>query len=176
MPMDERKAWINKDGTFSLECSTKGDIRFSAFGAKLELFGINATIEQHYQLSKRFMNKGGQVFTPKSIYDVKGKNSKVTGMEMCWLDIYNRILPIEYRVEFYKMMWLMYLDLNPGLVEFAKQFDDFSDIFKGKGIICQADCIRQYIKDGRDSIIEEILPFTDLLDIDRGLIYLGVWE
>lgn len=45
---------------------------------------------------------------------------------------------------------------NTELVEFAKQYDDFNDIFKGKDTInCQADSIRKYIKQGRDFIIEE---------------------
>lgn len=174
MPMDERKAWLNKDGTYSLECSTKGDIRFSAFGATIELFGHKATIEQHYQLSKRFLDKYGMLYAPKSIYDVKGKNSKVTNMEFAWIVVNDKVFPIDFRMEFYKWMWLQYLDQNPDLVKFAEQFDDFNDIFKGKSIICQADCIRQYIKQGRLSMVDDVLLFTKMLGVDKCKVFLGI--
>ena len=42
------------------------------------------------------------------------------------------------------------------LVEYAKQFDDYNDMFKGRYTVnCQADVIRQYIKQGRSSIMNE---------------------
>lgn len=155
-----------KDDKIILECSTKGDIRFSAFGAEVELFGKTATIEEHYQLAKRFVGGDGKVFTPKSIYDVKGKNNKIKDKELTWIVVGSCVFPPEFRVEFYKLMWLKYLDQNPELLAYASRFDDYNDIFKGKSLICQADCIRQYIKEGRHTMVKDVESFARLAEIE----------
>jgi hypothetical protein len=69
-------------------------------------------------------------------------------------------------MEFYQWMWLMYLDENPYLVEYASEFDDFNDIFKGKSGVCQADVIRQYIKRGRETIVADVRDFCYMLGVD----------
>jgi hypothetical protein len=56
---------------------------------------------------------------------------------------------------FYKLLWAKYLDENKDVVEHLSQFDEFTDMFRGKSINCQADVIRQYIKEGRKSILQE---------------------
>ena len=54
------------------------------------------------------------------------------------------------------MLWVKYLDNNPELVEYASEYDDYNDMFKGRYTVnCQADVIRQYIKQGRSSIMNE---------------------
>lgn len=127
-----------------LECSSKGDKRFSAFFAYVEIFGKNNSIENHYQLCKRFGDK-----VPKGWRDAKGKKATHFVLKGFEYDV-------KYLSGWYDLLWLKYLDKNPELVEFAKQYDDFNDIFKGKNTInCQADSIRKYIKQGRDFIIEE---------------------
>lgn len=152
------------DGRIILECSTAGDKRYSAFHAKVEMFGKKATIEEHYQLSKRFIdNQSREIFIPKSVYDIKGKKSKVGGMEMCWIVIGDAVFHPDFREEFYKWMWLKYLDDNPKLVAYAARFDDYNDIFKGKSTICQADCIRQYIQQGRETIVDQIKLFCEAI-------------
>jgi hypothetical protein len=52
-------------------------------------------------------------------------------------------------------LWAKYLDENKDVVEHLKQFDEFTDMFRGKSVNCQADVIRQYIKEGRQSILQE---------------------
>ncbi|MGL5750818.1 MAG: hypothetical protein ACRCXT_09850 [Paraclostridium sp.] len=113
-----------------LECSSKGDKRFSAFYAKVNLEGGSFTIESLYQQSKRF--NGEKINKPKgkiptSIY-WNGKD-----------------LDVKYLKNLYHTLWWHYLSSNKDLVEYAKQFDDYNDIFKGKSINCQADAIREYI-------------------------------
>jgi endo-1,4-beta-D-glucanase Y len=50
--------------------------------------------------------------------------------------------------DWYRLLWVKYLDENPGLVEYARQFDEFTDMFRGKNTVnCQADVIRDYIAD-----------------------------
>ncbi len=132
------------DNNKVLECSTKGDKRFSAFCAKVKIFGKIDTIENHYQLAKRF----GDI-KPETWKDAKGKKpTKV--------NINGKGFSLEYLSAWYKLLWVKYFDQNPELVEYAKRFTDFSDAFKGKNTVnCQADVIKQYMTKGRKSIMDE---------------------
>lgn len=124
-----------------LECSTKGDKRFSAFYAYVSVFGINDSIEHHYQNSKRFYDK--------SIIKAKG-------LRPDYIEINGIIYDTKYLTAWYKLLWVKYLDKHPELVQYANTFDDFHDIFKGKNTLnCQADVIKQYVKNGRQSIMNE---------------------
>ena len=49
--------------------------------------------------------------------------------------------------DFYRYLWYKYLSANPELVAYAKQFDKFNDMFRGKCINCQADCIEAFVKE-----------------------------
>lgn len=138
-----------------LECSSKGDKRYSAFYARVKVFGKYDSIENHYQLCKRFGD-----YVPQTWRDAKGK--KPTHIHINGFDY-----ELKYLSMFYKLLWLKYLNNNEDLVEYAKQFDDFHDIFKGKSINCQADVIRQYIKQGEDSILEECEELIELLRINH---------
>lgn len=134
-----------------LECSSKGDKRFSAFYAKTTVFGKYDSIENHYQSVKcKFDNKK---------YGVRCKK----GEHVDYIIIGNKNLHPRFLTPFYKLLWCKYLDENPELVEYAKQFDEFNDMFKGHSINCQADVIRQYIKEGRKSIIDDCKEFINIL-------------
>jgi len=134
----------------TLECSSKGDKRFSAFYAKIKIFGKYDSIENHYQLSKRI----GE-FIPTTWRDVKGK--KPTHLHIGGFDY-----DIKYTQAWYDLLWVKYLDNNPDLVNYAKTFDKFTDMFKSKGtIVCQADSIDKYVKLGRDYILNEHKEFIN---------------
>lgn len=124
-----------------LECSSKGDKRFSAFYAYINLYGINDSIEHHYQRCKRFYVQP----------------TKIKGAIPDYIEVNNIKYDLKYLTPFYKLLWVKYLDNHSELVEYAKQFDDFNDIFKGKSINCQADVVRQYVKCGRSNIMNEPL-------------------
>lgn len=124
-----------------LECSSKGDKRFSAFYAYISVFGLNKSIENHYQGCKGF-----------NVEPIKRKGAKPD-----YIIINGNRYDVKYLTPFYKLLWVKYLDEHPKLVEYAKQFDDYNDIFKGHSINCQADVIRQYTKQGRKSIMNEEL-------------------
>ena len=64
----------------------------------------------------------------------------------------------KYLTPYYILLWVKYLDKHPELVEYASQFDEFNDKFRGKSINCQADVIRAYVKGNRN-----ILLRTDLV-------------
>lgn len=119
-----------------LECSSKGDRRFSAFYAKVEVNGKTDTIENHYQLAKRFDDG----FVPKNWRDSKGR--KPSHFEIC-----NKKIKLENSVKFYDRLWEKYLDDNPHLVAVLSEYDDYSDMFKSKNArVCQADSIRRYMR------------------------------
>ena len=134
-----------------LQCDSNGDKRFSAFNARLEVFGKYDSIENHYQLCKRFDNQ-----KPKHWTNAKGKTPT-------HIEINNHKLETRFLTQYYKLLWLRYLDENKELAEYAKKFDKFVDTFRGKSINCQADVIEQYVKQGRESIIKECIELYKMM-------------
>jgi hypothetical protein len=98
-----------------LECSSKGDKRFSAFYAKVN----GNSIETIYQGRKVFEDGS----TGLSWKEAKGKKP---------------INPIEVRY-LYSKLWDIYFEQNPELLEIIKQYKGFSDIFGQEGHACQAE-------------------------------------
>jgi hypothetical protein len=101
-----------------LECSSKGDKRFSAFYARVEYNGLTLSIEEHYQRAKVF--EGG-----------------VTGLD--WRRAKGRT-PIngEFCRKLYSQLWRDYIRLNPHLLEILKEATGLSDVFGQEGHCCQA--------------------------------------
>jgi hypothetical protein len=97
-----------------LECSSKGDKRFSAFYAKIG----SKSIEELYQSYKVF---DGNV-TGLSIKEAKGR--KAINQENASL--------------FYKSLWQLYIYRNPELLLVLKEANGLSDIFGQEGHCCQA--------------------------------------
>ena len=129
-----------------LECSSRGDKRFSAFYAYVKVNGVNDSIEHHYQNAKRPIPKKGA----KPEYLEIGGNHYPTSCLTAW----------------YLLLWVKYLDEHPELVEFAKQFDDFHDMFVGAHTLnSQADAVRLYVKQGRKSIMQrqDVQDFLHLM-------------
>jgi hypothetical protein len=144
-----------------LECSSKGDKRFSAFYAQVMVHGLLASIETHYQRVK-FKNK--KCHLSHTDYEPCKKGEKVDIILIPTKNKNTIELDPKYLTPWYKLLWVKYLDTNPVLVEYLKTYDDYSDMFKGKAINCQADVIRQYIKKGRHSILQEKLV-KELIEI-----------
>lgn len=135
-----------------LECSSKGDKRFSAFYARVKAWNKVDSIENHYQLCKRFGD-----YVPKTWKDAKGKTPT-------HIHLHGKDYELRFLEQWYKMLWIEYLDKHPELVEFASGYDEFNDIFKGKSINCQADVIRQYVKNGRDCLIEDTKELRNMFE------------
>ena len=100
-----------------LECSSKGDKRFSAFFARIRMFD-NRTIEDLYQSSKVF--EGG--VTGLSWREAKGKRP---------------VNDAEVR-DIYAHLWDTYIEENPELLGVLKAASGLSDIFGQPGSTCQA--------------------------------------
>ena len=139
-----------------LNCSSQGDKRFSALYAKVECFGVLDTIEHHYQNVKR---------NEKNEKVGKGKPVDHISLNIPRDGMYHSVtFNSVYLTPFYKMLWCKYLDQHPELVEYASTFDEFYDPFIGKHQRnSQADVIRQYVKEGRASVIQDIKEFNRLL-------------
>lgn len=101
-----------------LECSSKGDKRFSAFYAKVN----GKSIESLYQAAKIFDGGRGGYVTGWSWKKAKGK------------------LPvnIEDVRKLYKELWRAYLLDNPSFITILKRASGLSDIFGQDGRVCQA--------------------------------------
>ncbi len=120
----------------NLECSSRGDKRFSAFYAKVRFNGKLDSIENHYQKCKR-LNDGSIAGKGKRPDYILLKDKKVSPSHL---------------TAFYKLLWIGYFKRNPDLLTYAKQFDTFSDMFRGKSINCQADVIRDLSLYGIESM------------------------
>lgn len=129
-----------------LECSTRGDRRFSALYARVKVFGNERTIEEHYQLSKRFP------WAPATWREAKGKRP-------VHIEVGGVRLPAEYLTSWYAYLWLRYLDSHPELVEYARQFDEFRDSMAKPGTNSQAEMVRLYVKEGREALLRLAMPF-----------------
>lgn len=97
-----------------LECSSKGDLRFSAFYAKIG----GKSIEEHYQCYK-ILEDGT---TGNAWRYAKGK----------------RALNQEECNQYYSKLWDLYIEQNPELLEVLKAASGLSDMFGQEGHCCQA--------------------------------------
>jgi len=97
-----------------LECSSRGDSRFSAFYARIH----GRTIEETYQRAKVF--EGG--VTELSWRKAKGKKA-INQEEVATL---------------YSQLWDDYIKLHPELLEVLRSATGLSDMFGQVGHCCQA--------------------------------------
>lgn len=104
-----------------LECSSKGDKRFSAFYARIKSRG-NKSIEELYQEYKIFKDESGKLITGLSWREAKGKAP----------------INIQDCKRYYSNLWDLYFSENPELLDVIKKYNGFSDIFGQPGRCCQA--------------------------------------
>lgn len=107
-----------------LECSSKGDKRFSAFYAKLN---CGKSIEKIYQEGKIFLIDGKEV-TGLSPMEAKAlqKLGHVATNQVQMRDLYVKL-------------WDDYFEENPNLIEVILKYRGFTDIFGEHGRACQAE-------------------------------------
>lgn len=108
-----------------LECSSKGDKRFSAFYARINRFG-GRTIEEIYQSAKRF-----------------GKDNKALPL---WQAKGRRANNMEEVSRLYDKLWLIYLLENRELIDELRKYRGFSDVFGRRNCQCQALTIYKIMK------------------------------
>ena len=149
---------INPDGLRVLQCHSRGDRRFSPFCCFVEAFGQKDSIENHYQRAKLF--DGNRV--PNNWRDAK--RWKKSGLKQVGWQIGSLRLPCisneqgigfalnDFGIQFYIALWHKYLLSNRTLLTVASEFDEFEDPFRGTFPFCQADVIRQCVREGIDSL------------------------
>lgn len=108
-----------------LECSSRGDRRFSAFYSKVHPTNVQEpddpgiSIESLYQSSKIFEDGT----TGLSWREAKGRKP----------------VNVEHVRKVYSYLWDMYFKENPELLDVIRQYKGFSDIFGQEGHACQAE-------------------------------------
>jgi hypothetical protein len=100
-----------------LECSSRGDHRFSAFYARIGARAYNS-IEDLYQAAKVFED-GTTGLTWR-----KAKGRKAVNMDEC--------------AALYSRLWDEYIAENPKLLDVLKAASGLSDVFGQPGHVCQA--------------------------------------
>lgn len=155
-PMEQE--WTAVNGKRILQCHSKGDKRFSPFFCYVESFGQRRSIEDHYQSTKVFLNvkngdivKAGDWRIAKFYQDKKNRRTYnrlrfelPSGLELGNSNEHVDDLVIQY----YIALWYKYLKDKSELLEYAAEFDEFEDPYRGKFPFCQADVIRQASKEG----------------------------
>ena len=149
---------INPDGLRVLQCHSRGDRRFSPFCCFVEAFAHKDSIENHYQRAKVF---DGNVI-PSNWREAK--RLKKSGVKQVGWQIGSLRLPClsndqevdfalhDFGIQFYIALWHKYLRSNQALIRISSQFDEFEDPFRGTFPFCQADVIRQCVREGIDSL------------------------
>jgi hypothetical protein len=97
-----------------LECSSRGDKRFSAFFARVN----GKSIEEQYQAAKVFADGS----TGLSWREAKGR--KAVNQEQC--------------AQIYAQLWDAYMYSHPELLKIIDAASGLSDIFGQPGHVCQA--------------------------------------
>ncbi len=128
--------------TTTLECSSQGDNRFSAFGAHVNALGNK--IEMLYQEAKRFTDDPNEGPTD-------WRNAK--GRPVVAVSLNGKRFGPEYLTPWYWYLWTRYFLENPDLLQYARQFNTFTDMFRGKSTNCQADVIAFMAKNGLNPIM-----------------------
>lgn len=124
-----------------LECSSKGDKRFSAFYAVIK-YQPRKTIEEVYQAAKVFKD-GTSGLTWK-----EAKGRRPVGFKYR-----SKIYSVESIEDFYFTLWWYYLEHNKNLIDVLNHYKGFSDIFGQEGHCCQAKAIYDY-QQGRKPALE----------------------
>lgn len=128
----------------ALECSSRGDKRFSSLYAKISINGQEKSIEEWFQGSKRTEDgkKSGKGKPFDYIVD------PFTGSK----------LPKKDAVDLYRGLWITYLSKNPDLVAYAEKFDEFTNFYNtGDGFENRYnEMIAAYVKGDRKRYVEVV--------------------
>lgn len=100
-----------------LECSSRGDKRFSPFYATVN----GRSIEEQYQAAKIFDDGS------TGLYWKKAKGRRAVNAAECAI--------------LYEKLWRQYLQERPGLLDILKRASGLSDMFATKGTVNQAEVL-----------------------------------
>lgn len=126
-----RQELLHRMGT-----GTQEDERFSPRFAQVPVCNRMDTIENHFELSKRF----GDAPVPRTSADTQGRTPThfVVGEEA---------YPVEYLTQWYELLWLKYLDAHPEL----------------DAIPSSNEIVQRYREEGRRAIYQGCAPLLTLM-------------
>lgn len=132
------------------ECSSRGDRRFSAMFANVvnKKTGQMTTIEKLYQAAKR--NAEGLP---------AGK-----GQYPAYMEIDGEKYSNEAMVPYYYSLWVDYFTDNPNYVIVVRNYDTFTDMFRGKSKACQADAVK-IVRDKGIAGLREVSDYSKYKEI-----------
>lgn len=131
--------------TRTLQCHSRGDVRFSPFGARVRMFGRLDAIENHYQSAKVF--EGGRVPADwREAREMKRAKLRQIGWRIGPRLLRTRqdrrdpaVFALEdFGIQLYCLLWCKYIRRRPELVEHARGFDAFADPYAGNFPFSQA--------------------------------------
>jgi hypothetical protein len=158
---------LGPGGVRILQCHSRGDRRFTPFNCRVVAFGREDSIENHYHLAKRF----GSV-APRDWRHAKEleRSHRQTGWQIGPVAalVRSNAEGSSFRlddlgIQFYVMLWYRYLRTRPELVQAAAEFDEFEDPFRGSFPFCQADVIRQVVRESVESLRPMFAELESLL-------------
>ena len=129
----------------TLQCHSRGDVRFSPFGARVRMFGRLDNIENHYQSAKVFENGRGPADW-REAREMKRAKLRQIGWRIGPRLLKTRqdrgdpkVFALEdFGIQLYCLLWCKYIRCHPELVEHARGFDAFEDPFAGNFPFSQA--------------------------------------
>jgi hypothetical protein len=123
-----------------LQCHAGGDKRFSPLYAWVTVAGQDASIQEHYELAKRWFDAPG----PRHWRESWGKTPD-------YFAVGTRLFKGDRGPFFYFALWCRYLDGNPDLVTLARGYDGFSSGLAATAGEDPADCLVRYLHGERSS-------------------------
>jgi len=158
----------NESNKRILQCHSRDDQRYSPFFCYVKAFRKYDSIENHYQCAKRFENcPAPQNWRTARKYKQQGFRQIAWQIGKHQLSVKSNETGTgfaidDWGIQYYIALWHRHLTEHPEKIEFAKQFDDFEDPFKGNFPFCQAEVIRVAVK-GIDELLPYFAPIRQLL-------------
>lgn len=140
-----------------LECSSRGDQRFSPEFAKVKINGIERSISDIYQDAKKIVDYvPGRYGKKVARIEDPFTGDKLSASEAAWL---------------YRGLWMTYFNQNPDLVKYAEQFDGFSNINSKESLEGRYnEIIEAYVKGDRERYVAVVKCSDWYKNMERQLV------
>lgn len=156
----------NNNELKTLECSSKGDKRFSALFCNTNVNGVLDTIEKHYQLSKVFIDlKTNNPIRFNTINKIKQAQYLTNKYSLIGFNVKGKFISLAYMTMWYYSLWYKHFCINKDKINIVKKYDFFTDCFaKPNTMNSQADVMYFIRYNSMQDIRKLITPFLELFD------------